>query len=101
MIKHFNSLTPIDMIFKTDIEGVLTPVRFRIGIPNEGNQVCNITYYREIEQKIEATTADGVYIGRNIASFEVEFMTEYGTTHKARLYYFKEDTLWGISRLIS
>ncbi len=97
MLMHFNSLTPVDMIFKTDIKGELTPVRFRIGIPREGNQVCNITGYRLIEPKGETTTADGVYLGRNVVCYDAAFCTEYGTTHKARIYYFKENTIWGIS----
>jgi hypothetical protein len=99
MLMHFNAITPVDMIFKSDINGDITPVRFRIGIAGEGNQVCNITGYRQIKPAGETVTPEGVYLGRNIICYSASFSTEYGTQHSARIYYFKDDTVWGISRL--
>ena len=93
LMKNFNTLTPVDMIFKTDTDGNLTPVRFKAG----GN-ICNITGFRIISPAGEMTTRDGVYMSGDIALYEAAYDDGGNIRHRVRLYYFKKDTVWEISR---
>ena len=97
MLNHFLSLQPVDMIFKTTREGEVIPVRFRISGFN-GNSVCEITGYRQVEPKGEYPTPDGFYLSRDTKYYDVAFSTEYERNHRINMYYDKQGTCWYVSR---
>ena len=92
MLDHFQSLRPVDMIFKTMADGELIPVRFR-----GSGGISNIRGYRQIKPAGEYTTPDGVYLSRKVMYYEVECTAGGNRVIRTFMYYDKDETRWYVS----
>ncbi len=92
MLRHFNTLTPVDMITRNTSDGELIPVRFK----NSGG-VSNILGFRLIQPKGEYTTPDGVYLSNQVRYYEVECTAGENRILRVFMYYDKDDPCWYVS----